>query len=217
MNLGGTLASAYQLNSTLSANIAGLTSNNSTNFAGQGQAYYANITNPVFSKDITISSNNNNLIYLNSANDTYQASIVFSSNNIDQWALGQQTGNSLFYIWNNSLSNYPLQIYLANNLVQIANSLSVGSNNFLLGTASATTNGYSYLPNGLIFQWGQLATLNTTAQFITFPIAFPTSMFSVSGTANGAAFEVTTSNTTGITAISSLANNRLGYWMAIGH
>ena len=110
-----------------------------------------------------------------------------------------------------------LQIYLANNLVKIANSLSVGSNNFLLGTASATTNGYSYLPNGLIFQWGQLATLNTTAQFITFPIAFPTSMFSVSGTANGAAFEVTTSNTTGITAISGQATNRLGYWMAIGN
>ena len=136
--LGGVAAASYQLNSTLAANVAGMTANNSTNFAGQGQAYYANITNPVFSNNITISSNNNKLIYLNSANDTYQASIVFSSNNINKWELGQQSGNSYFYIWNYSLSTNPLTIYLANNLVQIANSLSVGtsvSSNVVINTA----------------------------------------------------------------------------------
>jgi hypothetical protein len=43
---------------------------------------------------------------------------------------------------------------------------------------SKTTNGYAYLPNGLIFQWGTANTGATTIT-ITYPIAFPTACFHV--------------------------------------
>jgi len=45
--------------------------------------------------------------------------------------------------------------------------------------ASSTTNGYTYLPNGLIFQWGRSTTTigtNTTIN-ITFPITFNTDVY----------------------------------------
>jgi hypothetical protein len=44
-NLGGTAAASYQLNSTLSGNVAKLTANNASNFAGELPAYYTNATN----------------------------------------------------------------------------------------------------------------------------------------------------------------------------
>lgn len=47
---------------------------------------------------------------------------------------------------------------------------------FTLGTASATANGYTRLPNGILMQWGsQTASVNATVTAtITFPVAFTT-------------------------------------------
>lgn len=42
-----------------------------------------------------------------------------------------------------------------------------------LYTQSLLPNGYQYLPNGIIFQWGTY-TSSTTTSTITYPIAFPT-------------------------------------------
>ena len=44
-NLGGVAAASYQLNSTLSANVATMTANNSTNLNGQAASFYTNATN----------------------------------------------------------------------------------------------------------------------------------------------------------------------------
>jgi len=46
-----------QTEAGLSANVAQLTSNNATNFAGQGQSYYANVSAPVFSVSANVGSN----------------------------------------------------------------------------------------------------------------------------------------------------------------
>lgn len=44
--------------------------------------------------------------------------------------------------------------------------------------SSKTTNGYTYLPNGLIMQWGSV--LNTsTSGTVTYPVTFPNSVFQV--------------------------------------
>jgi hypothetical protein len=42
-----------------------------------------------------------------------------------------------------------------------------------LYTNSKTTNGYAYLPNGMLFQWGT-ATTASTSLTVTYPISFPT-------------------------------------------
>jgi fibronectin-binding autotransporter adhesin len=55
--LNGVLGSLYQLNSTLSANVITLTSNNSTYFGSQLPAYYANVTSPLFSTNIKVGAN----------------------------------------------------------------------------------------------------------------------------------------------------------------
>src|SRR5271170_7448536 len=45
-------------------------------------------------------------------------------------------------------------------------------------TPSATTNGYTFLPGGIIMQWGQ-STSSSATQTVTFPVAFPTNCFNV--------------------------------------
>jgi hypothetical protein len=42
-----------------------------------------------------------------------------------------------------------------------------------LYTSSKNTNGYAYLPNGMLFQWGTATTAGTTLT-VTYPISFPT-------------------------------------------
>ena len=46
-------------------------------------------------------------------------------------------------------------------------------------TNSITVNGYQKLPSGLIIQWGSYVKITTSPIAITFPIAFPTAVFSV--------------------------------------
>jgi hypothetical protein len=60
--LGGTAASGYQTTAGLSANVATLTANNSTYFAGQSQSYYANVTSPIFTTTITVGNSTVNTI-----------------------------------------------------------------------------------------------------------------------------------------------------------
>lgn len=66
-----------------------------------------------------------------------------------------------------------------------SNTLSLGSGSF-----SKTANGYTFLPNGIVIQWGWTV-CNTTSGNITFPLAFPTQLAGITATAN-------TANGTGI-------------------
>ena len=51
------------------------------------------------------------------------------------------------------------------------------------GSSSITTNGYQVLPSGLIMQWGQVTGVNATQlKTVTFPLAFPTTVFSINVT-----------------------------------
>lgn len=54
------------------------------------------------------------------------------------------------------------------------------------GGASLAANGYTYLPNGALIQWGSVASTTTNGTTaVTFPIAFPTACQSVVVSANG--------------------------------
>ena len=56
------------------------------------------------------------------------------------------------------------------------NTTQLATTAFSYGSLSATANGYTILPNGLIFQWGKQTGQSGT---ITFPIAFPTACLNV--------------------------------------
>jgi hypothetical protein len=61
---------------------------------------------------------------------------------------------------------------------RFAANVTVATNTFTLGTSSATANGYTWLPNGILLQWGTVSA-NVTVGDATFPVAFPTTCFSV--------------------------------------
>ena len=48
-----------------------------------------------------------------------------------------------------------------------------------VGESSATENGYTYLPNGIILQWGTRTSTVNVAESFEFPIAFPNACFNV--------------------------------------
>jgi len=54
----------------------------------------------------------------------------------------------------------------------------------LLGGADASANGYSYLPSGIIIQWGTVSA-NSSAGNATFSVTFPTACRSVTMNAIG--------------------------------
>lgn len=83
---------------------------------------------------------------------------------------------------------------------------------------SLTINGYQKLPGGLIMQWG-LATPAVGGTFITFPIAFPTGVFSVTLGASGSSGALIAANNyqkNGFTFNSDKATGVPQAYMALG-
>lgn len=104
----------------------------------------------------------------------------------------------------------------------IANStvLTFTPNTFNLGSVSKTANGYVWLPNGVLCQWGTVLA-NTTTGNATFSIAFPTACqsvnFSVIGSAN-VAYQSATPNTTVATIRTSSTTTAISVqYKAIGY
>jgi len=94
----------------------------------------------------------------------------------------------------------------------------------LLSTDWTTTqsgNGYQKLPTGLIIQWGATGTVGDAT--ITFPIAFPSAVYSVTSVSDGANWCATNTVTTTTFAVQQRRNTS-GYatatgivrWIAIG-
>lgn len=95
-----------------------------------------------------------------------------------------------------------------------------------LGTTagSLTTNGYAYLPNGLIIQWGITASIGVGGSAtVTFPIAFPSACKSVTtarveaSSANSYGISVSSASTTSVVIYSNGARAGAQYWTAIGY
>jgi len=102
------------------------------------------------------------------------------------------------------------------------------------GGASAANNGYTYLPNGILMQWGRgsaAAATSSTSTSVTFPIPFPNNAYMVNvnlaniitggsqaGTSNTV---VTALSTTGYTWVRGNNANQDSFvdflWVAIGN
>jgi hypothetical protein len=96
-----------------------------------------------------------------------------------------------------------------------------GSNSFTLGTSTAAANGYTYLFNGILIQWGSVLS-NSSVGNITFPVAFPTAIFSYSATSNSTVaanlVSIIAANTTtmNVRSLSTAAASN-SFWFAIGN
>lgn len=101
----------------------------------------------------------------------------------------------------------------------------VGSNTLNLGSGSFTkaANGFTFLPNGVILQWGWVEA-NNAAGNITFPIVFPTAIYSYTATSSGGGSYGGNNYCTIIAANTSTMNVRtanlrqaeIATWFAIG-
>ncbi|WVS24508.1 tail fiber protein [Pseudomonas phage Psxphi15] len=95
-------------------------------------------------------------------------------------------------------------------------------------TSSNTYNGYTRLPNGLIFQWGQVFVNADSTVTVTFPTPFPTAPFHFSWQQRvDTGYDGVIQNSTGLQAFANLSNsgvtllngdnkNAPAYWFAIG-
>jgi hypothetical protein len=98
--------------------------------------------------------------------------------------------------------------------------VNVASNTLYLGTRSVAANGYSRLPNGLLYQWGKVSA-NSSNSVITFSTAFDT-VYSITVTPSSSTFDnsyftmVVGSNTTTANVKTSNATSINVYYTAIG-
>lgn len=92
------------------------------------------------------------------------------------------------------------------------------TNTFTLGTSNASSNGFSRLPNGLLYQWGTVSA-TSSAGSITFPTSFST-VYSFVATSNtaGSTYSVsaTSISTTAASVRTANSTSSTVYWMAIG-
>jgi len=88
---------------------------------------------------------------------------------------------------------------------------------------SKTTNGYTYLPNGLVFQWGSISVSANNSGAVTFPIAFPTNGLNIQTTYNSNDTGIIDASCAALVSASSAtvtngdSNTRTIFWQAIGY
>lgn len=101
------------------------------------------------------------------------------------------------------------------------NSIKVNSNTAYLGSSITSSNGYTWLPNGLMMQWGKV-TANNSGGNITFANVFPTQLFSIQFTTNTSTWNSTytpqliASNTSTANVRTGNATSTTVFYMAIG-
>jgi len=197
------------------------TGNDSVNYVDLGinSSTYSN-TNYTISGalDAYLYSSNSNLIIGTAANN---GSVIFHSN-------GTLAANERMRISGNG--NIGIGNTTPANTLSVTGTFSVSANvyiantNLNLGSSSkVANNGYTYLPNGLIMQWGQVIA-NTSSANVTFTVPYTTNAYSISLTAanstaatNGSIAYINGVNSTVISIRSANATTgALVNWTAIG-
>jgi len=199
--LGATAAAGYQTTAGLSSNVAALTANSSAYLGATAAAAF--VQNGMSG---TLAGNLNHT----------GANVTFSGANLTV------TGTNAYFNVNSvhnaaNLNVLGGMLYTSSNLICSGNLAVTGSNQFILGTSSVAANGYTYLPNKLLMQWGQLAVNSSTAAQ-TWPTAFATNVYSITATSMTAAMNVvvTTANSTKFTVLTGATANATVFWHAIG-
>lgn len=166
----------------------------------------------------TVGNASLNSIAVAVGNSSVNASLTQSSLDISNSTVTTSIAPSTLLLGNSTVNT------VANSTKLTVASVNNTTNTFNLGSSSVGTsnfaNGYTRLPNGLLYQWGYIAAVNSTANVTTFTsvggVAF-VNIFSVSATSTTAnhAF-VSAANSTAIVLACNTAANTGVYWTAIG-
>ena len=164
---------------------------------------------------VNTTSNSSTIVVSNSTSEvtTTSGSILVGNSTVNT------TSNSSTIVVSNSTSSITVSegtIAVGNSTVNTtansslvnATSVTVNSNTGLtLGTSNTSANGFTYLPNGLIIQYGSVDA-NTTVGDITFANVFPTGLYSLTVTTNIAGAYDSTYQSIVIASNTSTANVR---------
>lgn len=99
------------------------------------------------------------------------------------------------------------------------NAVSLTSNTLNVGSFTGAANGYTYLTNGIKYQWMTVAITNAAAQALAWPVAFTSTPYNVQATISGTTVtaatiaKVAATNATHITANSIGTNTN---WFIVG-
>jgi len=108
----------------------------------------------------------------------------------------------------------------SNNIVTVvlnSNTVNVSSNTLTLGTSNISANGYSWMPNGLLMQWGHgSATTGVTTNF-NYNVVYPANAFSISISDLSGILSVGIVNNSVFSINNPDAFDRPFTWIAIGH
>jgi hypothetical protein len=166
--LGGVAAASYQLNSTLSANVATLTANNTNNLGGQLPAYYTNATNITTGSlpyaQIPVNVINTTAAYTISGVHTHTANIVISttagiSANSSYGTSGQVlTSNGTTVYWAAASSGG----FTNGQSISVANLVVTGS---VTANSSTGTAGQALTTNGTSVYWSTIVGTNAAASY----------------------------------------------------
>lgn len=162
----------------------------------------------------------NTLVSLNSNNEQYNISQIILKSTANNYVSIQSTDSNVSI--NASSNVYFLSNTVFNSNTSFNSNISLTTNNLILGTPNTSANGYSFLTNGLIMQWGTV-TSNTTTGDVTFSIPFNTvlSFTSMATTVNSAfnhtyATVLIASNTTTANIRTGNTTSRSVTWLAVG-
>jgi hypothetical protein len=178
---------------------------------------------------------------LDTINGGQDGQVIFlkSANNARNVVLKHATGN-IFNSQNNNAPNRDITLDLTTDFVCLRYDSALAywiviSNSFNYFANSKAVNGYTYLPNGLIVQWGEEASYHDVAgdyaAVVTFPITFPISCLQVIAGLKGngtlgfdndvigvqARSQATTGFTIAMGEISTSGQSVKGNWVAFGY
>lgn len=155
-----------------------------------------------------------NIITVNTSSVIVNAASTFNSNTT--FSANISVTGSVSATTNVSTNTITANTVSAVNASITSNTLNFGASSI---TATQYANGYTRLPNGLLYQWGSVGA-NTTVGSINFPAAF-SPVFSLTAVANDKSttcmVAVTSlTNTTATVLLASNTGTRTVYWQAIG-
>ena len=159
----GILLGNSTVNATVNSTVftgQALTSNNATNFAGQGQAFYANVTSPIFTTSVNVGANVNLttsvLAIGNTTVNTTVNSTHFFAGNTTVYGYGNSTADGLVGPSGN-ITITPVNLYFLGGVT--SGNVTVNSSLLFIGnsTVNATVNSTVYT--------GQSLTANNSTNF----------------------------------------------------
>jgi hypothetical protein len=149
--------------------------------------------------------------------ETFSSNVVMGNVSVNTtlgyatFSVGNSGGNSVVNAYGLTVANATVSSVLS------LTGLTTTSNTLSLGTSSIAANGYTYLPNQLLLQWGSLLVNSSTAAQ-TWPTAFATNAYSITATANTISTNVavTTCNVSKFTVVTATTANVRVFWTAMG-